>query len=67
MGIEPTSESRPSPDSTCVVYVLDWVECVHKQTQITLRRLKFRSECACDTQRAIPLNVVLSQPMGEVQ
>jgi len=39
LGIEPRSESNLSPESTCVVCVLDWINSVHKQTLFTLRRL----------------------------
>ena len=39
LGVEPRSESNPSPESTCVVCVLDWILNVHKQTLLILRRL----------------------------
>jgi len=40
-GVEPGSESDPSPESTYLVCVLDWTSGVHKQTSDILRRLCF--------------------------
>jgi hypothetical protein len=62
VGVEPTSESNPPPESTCVVYALDWIKAVHKQTASTLR-----SQSACEAERTIPLNDVLSKTVGESQ
>ena len=67
VGVEPTSESNRSSESTCVAGVLDWARGVHPQTTRALRRLLFRAFGICETGSPSPLNGVLSGPVGEIR
>jgi len=66
-GVEPASESPPSPESTCVVYSLDSAGCAHKQAHPTNRRPLFRRKSACETPPTIPLNDVLTPGHGRAE
>ena len=65
VGVEPTSESNLSPESTCLACVLDWAGDVHRQTAHTLRRLWFRPAPICEKGGASLLNGVFSLHVGE--